>query len=424
MQEARVFYGWKISLLSMSGNFMLQGTVLYCMNAFMEPLCALNGWTRAELNVGMGLATLVGQIAMPLAAGLCARHSLRRLMTIGAFTGGIATILLGGTTSLPLFTLLFTVAWVSTQICGGVVGNALVSNWFHHFRGRAFGLANAGTSLSGVILPLLSIVLINTFSVGTAYLALGLLTCSLAPLSWLMVRDSPQDMRLHPDGRRHEPYQPKKRQHQDTSFNAMLHTPQAYCMGLAFGLALMVGSSVMSQMKPRFADLGLAPYPAMLLACTAALFAALGKYFWGWICDRLTPLTASRLVMSTCLASMGMGFLPHTLLNLAVFSVVFGACIGGLWTVLPAAVSYYFGSENFLPSYKFVSIFIILRCAGYPIMGYAYDLTGGYAAADVVFMGALGTALLLTLFLREDDAAESLAHYRHAPRKSGQKGNA
>ena len=228
MQEARVFYGWKISLLSMSGNFMLQGTVLYCMNAFMEPLCALNGWTRAELNVGMGLATLVGQIAMPLAAGLCARHSLRRLMTIGAFTGGIATILLGGTTSLPLFTLLFTVAWVSTQICGGVVGNALVSNWFHHFRGRAFGLANAGTSLSGVILPLLSMVLINTFSVGTAYLALGLLTCSLAPLSWLMVRDSPQDMRLHPDGRRHEPYQPKKRQHQDTSFNAMLHTPQAY----------------------------------------------------------------------------------------------------------------------------------------------------------------------------------------------------
>ena len=161
-----MFYGWKISLLSMSGNFMLQGTVLYCMNAFMEPLCALNGWTRAELNVGMGLATLVGQIAMPLAAGLCARHSLRRLMTIGAFTGGIATILLGGTTSLPLFTLLFTVAWVSTQICGGVVGNALVSNWFHHFRGRAFGLANAGTSLSGVILPLLSMVLINTFSVG------------------------------------------------------------------------------------------------------------------------------------------------------------------------------------------------------------------------------------------------------------------
>ncbi|SDF16338.1 MFS transporter [Desulfovibrio legallii] len=414
-----MFYGWKISLLSMSGNFMLQGTVLYCMNAFMEPLCALNGWTRAELNVGMALATLAGQIAMPLAAGLCARHSLRRLMAAGALTGGLATILLGHAASLPLFTLLFTVAWVSTQVCGGVVGNALVSNWFHHYRGRAFGIANAGTSLSGVILPLVSMALINACSVATAYLVLGLLTCLLAPLSWFLVRDTPKDMRLHPDGRRHEPRLPKKRLAPDTSFHAMLHAPKAYCMGLAFGLALMVGSAVMSQMKPRFADLGLAPYPAMLLACAAALFAALGKYLWGWICDRLTPLAASRLVMLTCLASMGMGFLPHTILNLAVFSVVFGACIGGLWTVLPAAVSYYFGSENFLPSYKFVSIFIILRCAGYPIMGYAHDFTGGYAAADVVFMGALAAALLLSLFLREDDAAESLAHYRHAARKSG-----
>ena len=33
--EDDMFYGWKIGLLSMGGNFMLQGTVLYCMNAFM-----------------------------------------------------------------------------------------------------------------------------------------------------------------------------------------------------------------------------------------------------------------------------------------------------------------------------------------------------------------------------------------------------
>ena len=179
-------------------------------------------------------------------------------------------------------------------------------------------------------------------------------------------------MRLHPDGRRHEPYQPKKRQHQDTSFNAMLHTPQAYCMGLAFGLALMVGSSVMSQMKPSFADLGLAPYPAMLLACTAALFAALGKYFWGWICDRLCPLTASRLVTVHLSCQHGHGLpAPHpaqprrvqrSLRRLHRRPVDSAARCGFLLL----------RQRKLLPSYKFVSIFIILRCAGYPIMGYAY----------------------------------------------------
>ena len=61
---------------------MLQGSVLYCMNAFMEPLCEVHGWTRAGLNLSMGFAALMGQLAMPLAAAISARCSLRRLMAL------------------------------------------------------------------------------------------------------------------------------------------------------------------------------------------------------------------------------------------------------------------------------------------------------------------------------------------------------
>ncbi|GHU97981.1 hypothetical protein AGMMS50248_03760 [Deltaproteobacteria bacterium] len=38
-----------------------------------------------------------------------------------------------------------------------------------------------------------------------------------------------------------------------------MHDPQAYALGIAFGLALMCGSGVMSQLKPCFADAGLSP---------------------------------------------------------------------------------------------------------------------------------------------------------------------
>lgn len=396
----------------MGGNFMLQGSALYCMNAFMEPLCDLHGWTRAGLNLSLGIAALMGQIAMPLAAAVSARCSLRRLMVLGALAGGLATALMGATGDIRLFTLLFIIAWVSTQICGGVVGNALVSNWFRRYRGRAFGLANAGTSLSGVVLPFLSLVMINHFDVGTAYLVLGLLTCCLAPVSWLLVRDRPQDMHLQPDGRRHAPHI-FKTPPVDTSFSGMLHAPKAWFLGLAFGMALMAGSAVMSQMKPRFADLGLEAYPAMLLACLAALFAALAKYAWGWVCDRFTPLAAARIVMLCSSASLATCLLPPSIWSMALFSVSFGGCIGGLWTILPAVVSYYFGSGNFLPTYKFISIFIVLRCAGFPVMGLSYDLTGSYAASDLVFGLSLLASLGLTLLLREKEAVESSAR-RHA----------
>ena len=390
-----MFYGWKIGLLSMSGNFMLQGCALYVMNAFMEPLCEVNGWSRGAINAGMGIAALASQIAMPVMVGLSARFPLRALMALGALAGGCVTFFLGYSHNIWVFTALFTVAWVSTQACGGVVGNALVSNWFFRYRGRAFGLVNAGTSLSGAVLPLIALPLINTFGMQTAYMILGAATLLLAPASWLLIRDTPEEMGLHPDGSP-SAFPPYKIIPPARFFTKIAHDPKAYALGIAFGLALMCGSGVMSQLKPRFADAGISPYPAVILACVSALCAALAKYVWGWMCDRFTAITASRLVMLLSCTSVCAGFLPPTLPCLILFCITFGCCIGGLWTVLPAVTASYFGSDNFLPAYKFISIFILLRCLGFPIMGISHDLTGSYALADNIFIVLLLLAFGLT----------------------------
>ncbi|MDR2573248.1 MAG: MFS transporter [Desulfovibrio sp.] len=390
-----MFYGWKVGLVSLSGNFMLQGCVTYIMNAFMEPLCEANGWSRGQINLGMGLAVLAGQIAMPVMASLSARFSLRILMVSGALTGGVATFFLGFSGNIWTFTALYTISCVATQACGGVVGNALVSNWFCRYRGRAFGLVNTGTSFSGAVLPLLALPLIQAFGIRDAYMAFGAATLLLAPLSWLIVRDSPEAMGLQPDGNASRPQEPHALPDRNV-FSHMAHNPKAYALGLAFGLALLVASGVLSQLKPRFADVGLEAYPAMLLACMSALFAAFAKYAWGAVCDRFTPITATRAVMLLSFASLALGFLPPTRPGLILFCIAFGSCAGGLWTILPAVTSHCFGGDNFLPAYKFVSLFILLRCLGFPIMGFAHDLSGSYAPADVIFLIFLLISFALT----------------------------
>ena len=183
-------------------------------------------------------------------------------------------------------------------------------------------------------------------------------------------------------------------------------------MGIAYGLALMTASTFMSQLKPRFADLGLEAWPAMLLTCLAALFAALAKYAWGWMSDRTSPLIASRLIMAMSVVSVALLLLPPSLPLLALFSVAFGGCIGGLWTVLPALVSWYFGSRNFLGAYKFITIIHILRCGGFPVMAASHGLFGSYALADAFFGASLLTALVLTFLLRPGDAVENTHHRR------------
>lgn len=406
-----MFYGWKISALCLGGNFMLQGSALYGMNAFMEPLCDLHGWTRVGLNMSLGVAAFMGQLAMPVAAAVSTRHSLRMLMTVGAVAGGLATWAMGLTDDIRLFTLFMVLLWVASQVCGGVVANALMSNWFSHFRGIAFGLANSGTSLAGMVLPFLSLVLIRHFDMQTAYAILGGATLLLAPLSWVLVRRSPQMLHLHPDGRQHDP-RPPKGVPRAVSLAALIRRPAAWWIGIAFGLALMVGSGVLSQLKPRFTDMGADAYPAMILAGLAALFGTLAKYFWGWVCDRATPIMAARALMFCGLGSMCFLLLPPSLPSMAAFGLSFGSCVGGLWVVLPAVVAYYFGSPNFLAVYKFVAIFILIRSLGFPIMGISYDVCGSYALSDIFFGVSFAVALALTFCLREDRAVERQAH-RH-----------
>lgn len=401
-----VFYGWKISALSLSGNFMLQGSALYAMNAFMEPLCEAHGWSRLGVNFSLGVAALAGQIAMPIAALVSSWLSLRLLMTLGALIGGLSVCAMGYTDDIRVFTIFFIFVWVASQFCGGVVANALMSNWFSHFRGIALGIANSGTSLSGIILPFLLLIIIEKYGLQTAYLSLGLATCVLAPLCLWIVRRDPHMLHLHADGRKHDPRSVRHHAPVNTSLKALVHQPAVWFIGISFGLGLMCASGIISQLKPRFADLGLAPYSAMLLASVSALFATLAKYLWGWICDRVSPVIASRALFAVCLASLMLLALPANFWTLLAFGVFFSIGSGGLWVVLPAVVAAYFGYQNFLGVYKLVSVFIFIRCLGFPVMGMSHEYMQNYMLADIFFGFSLLAAIAMMFLIKPEKAVE------------------
>lgn len=409
----KIFYGWTISALSMSGNFMLQGIALYCMNAFMEPLSEVNGWSRLAINSSLGFAVLMGQLAMPVAASIANKTSLRLLMTLGALAGGLSICAMGHTTNIHIFTFCMVTLWVASQFCGGVVGNALMSNWFSHFRGMAFGLANSGSSFAGILLPVLALFLIRNTSLKATYLILGCATCLLAPLCWILVRSTPAAMHLFADGRTHAP-RSRETTRINTSMGTLLRTPAVWFIGLAFGLGLMAGSGLTSQLKPRFSDLGITPYTAITFASLSAFSGTIAKYFWGMLCDKFSPLFASRLVMLSFALSFLLLKLPTSNWTLAGFAMCFSFCSGGLWVALPAIVASYFGSANFLGVYRIISIFIILRCLGFPIMGLSHEIAGHYGLADLFFFASLLAAFTLTMLLRPEKSMRTITK-----RKSG-----
>jgi len=401
-----MFYGWKLCFLCSLGNLMLQGCAMYGMNAFMEPLTEMYGWSRTGLSVSMGIAALVSFASVPLLGTVAMRFPLRHVMTAGALLGTLSLIMMGQTASLPLFTVFFTLLWISGQCCGGMVANALMCNWFVHHRGKAFGFANIGTSASGAIVPFLALVCVSLWGVAPAFAILGLATALLAPLCYWLIRDKPQTLGLLPDGAAAGTPLPAPSSRQDTSVRAMLHRPEVYYLGLGFGLGLMCASGIMSQLKPRFSELGLTSYHAMLLASLAAAFCAVSKFAWGWLCDKTSPLLVSRVLLFSNILVLAAALLPLGGIGLVLFSATLGTCCGGYWTVLPSVVSYYFGSDCFLAAYRFISFFVILKSVAYPILGLSYDTTGSYDAGYMVYIVLVSAGLGLLMLVNEKKACE------------------
>jgi MFS family permease len=115
---------------------------------------------------------------------------------------GVSTLLVAVSTNPILLaaTYGFLVSLSSSALSFTTTG-ALLSRWFHRRRGTAMGILTVGGSVSGVVMiPFLAYFLLNA-SWQTVWLTLGILILVLGvPLLMFIVRSSPEEMGMLPDG--------------------------------------------------------------------------------------------------------------------------------------------------------------------------------------------------------------------------------
>lgn len=416
-----MFYGWKIAGTGLFGNFMLFGGMLYLMNVFIEPLSDLYGWSRASISFSMGLASMLCSATMFVSIALAAYFKLRTLTVIGALLGGISLIGMGLTSNFVLFTVFFSVAWASGQFCGGAIANILVSNWFTTHRGRALGIVNMGTSLSGAILPFFCLILLEKFGIHMAYIILGMILLAFAPICYFIVRDEPRELNLNPDNKeivlltknvtsadeeilQHPLCQERK--YAISSFFNFYKNKISWYISLGYALGLLSVAGVISQLKPRFVEMGFDPHTAMLLMSLTALFGACGKYFWGYVSDKTNPILVIRLLLLGNIFGIGFLLLPASFISISIVVIVFGLCMGGMWTIFAALIYYIYGKECFKKAYQYASIMIVLKSIGYMVTGFVFTYLGSYTMAYIMFIFILMISCGCMFLIKKSDAVE------------------
>ncbi|HAL43000.1 MAG TPA: hypothetical protein DCP57_11190, partial [Gammaproteobacteria bacterium] len=287
-------------LVAFCVDFVAVGFFFYSYGVFFKSIAADFGGSRLGVSVGLSITQAVGAFVAPVVGRALDRYPLRNVMGAGAMLMGTGFLALSQVQTQAQFYLVLGVfIGLGASSMGSLATSKLVTNWFDRRRGTALGIAAAGVSLSGVVMPYISAELIGSFGWRAGFLFYGGFTLLVVvPLVFRFVVSRPEDMGLRPDGALplvsaagdDSPAKPR------LSLRDVARNHNFWTIVLTFALLFCCMSATLTHMIPRLTDSGYSLVQASLVMSLCAGAAVFGKLTFGWLGDRM-PLRRLLLVV-------------------------------------------------------------------------------------------------------------------------------
>ena len=409
LRKPKLFYGYWLVAATFFFAFIFSGCGFYAFSLFVKRLQADFGWGRGEVMTTLTIFFLVAGVTAPLIGRLVDRYGARAVMAVGAVVAGLGFVLLGFVDELWHFYGGYVVIGLGMSATGMTPATAVISNWFEKRRGMAIGVMSAGIGAGGLaVAPLVGAYLIPNFGWRIAYLTLAVLVWMLIPLALLVIRTRPADMGLYPDGRQGpEPRVDGQVSGQATeglTARMALATTAFWLIGFSFITFGFSEVGILQNHVPYLEDVGFSAALAASVHGIVGLWSTIGKFGFGWLCDRILPkyvcaiglglqLVATILLMSVQPAA------PRALLWLYAFMMGFG--VGGWLPTMSMLVSTNFGLVAYGAIFGMISLTQSLGAGTGPLVaGYLYDAFGSYQQVFIIIIASFAVSMLSILAVR------------------------
>lgn len=181
--------GWKVLVAALLGTACGASPIPFqTMGFFIAPLQQEFGWSLREISFGVTIYGVLGALLAPLFGSLADRFGVRPVALLSTTAFGLA---FGALSLTPAALAGFYSLWFLIGLVGigstPITWSRAVNLWFFRNRGLALGLTLVGTSLAALVLPLLTVTLIDRFGWRLSYLLLALLPLGIAlpvALAW------------------------------------------------------------------------------------------------------------------------------------------------------------------------------------------------------------------------------------------------
>lgn len=410
-RRSRVYYGWYIVAAATVAQFLAVGSQVYASGVFLKPMTEELGWSRESYSLVQTISTVVMGAAGFAVGGLLDKRGARPLMLVGGAIAAVALMATSQVNTLWQFYLIRgTAMTLGTMLMGNIVVNVTVSKWFVARRGIAVAIAATGVSMGGVLMAPLIAWWIELWDWRTAWVILGCVVGVLIVPTAFVMRRTPEDYGLEPDGMTRAQAAAyaaaRKRASAGSEINwtrpEAIRTKTIWLVTLAYGVANVGLGAMLLHLIPYLTDHGFSRPTAAILFSALSWAALIAKPVWGVLMDRYHARYLSAI--SFILAAVSLLALAPTVSQIGsawailIVLIVYGFSIGGTIPLQETVWASYFGRTHLGKIRAVAMPFTIVFGAGGPLLaGSIYDRTGEYSIALVFFSAfcLLGTILVL-----------------------------
>lgn len=387
---------------------------------FLTPFIRQYGWSHSRAVIIPTVFTLVWGLSSPVVGWMVDRFQVHRVMVVGVIITVVGMLLASMAREFLPMVSAYVVIGIGSAMASTIPLTVIAARWFGDQRGFAMGVAVAGMSAGGVILPPITDYIIRTMSIGAAYVALSVPIALVAlPLVAFVIRRQPPGAEVS-----HTPAAPAPELPGLDTSEAM-HSAPFWILIAAIYLGSISLASLFYFITPSLIHAGFSSRNAALVQSAQNLIAVPGLIVAGILADRFTgrkvaaAMLAGLGVASMLLMEAGSGSAAWPLYMVA-FIVVFGLTAGVTAAVFPIALAELVGLKRFGTLAGLMSLASTFGMATGPLLvGRFFDLTGNYAmgfevgAVLCLVSGAMTLMLVMAAGLEDVSPAQIRAAARH-----------
>lgn len=380
VSRSPVYYGWvnlMVAALAMVGTLpgRTQG-----LGLITEPLMRdfqIDRVSFAQVNLW---ATLIGALFSLGVGRLIDRWGSRVVLTAVAALLGAIVLLMSGTMGMIWLILLITLTRGIGQSALSVVSITIVGQWFQRRLSLAMGIYTVVLSVGFMgAFPAVGAAVINSgWRVAWAGVGAALLL-GLAPLSWLLVRRTPESCGMPLDGEGAATL-PSSTTQTGATLGQALATPAFWVFAMASAIYGLIASGIGLFNESILAERGFDASIYHRTLVITALTALLGNFLAGWLASKWSLSRLMALAMLLLTGSLVALPQVRTEAHVAAYAVVMGLAGGFVIVLFFTFWSHAYGRAQLGKIQGAAQALTVVGSAVGPLLlAECVELTGSYA---------------------------------------------